>query len=349
MTDTEKNLAAFEREKIKDYPAPAVTERQAMGVYSIGTGMVVQPENMAQAVEFAKLMSQSKTAIRKAFRENVGMCLSITMQAMRWGMDPFMVANKSYVVNDQVAFEAQLVHSIVITRAPLQGRLRATYSGEGDSRSCTITGRLIGEEEPFVYTSPALKAITPKNSPLWKSDPDQQLFYRSVASWSRRFTPEVLLGVYSTDEVGAASRLGAPLEVESVAITSDMIVAQAETEVIQGAPTPHDEAEDDVVILEGDEAVDHVAKIIIDEHETSMDEIREEEPEAEPMYEWIPINGMSFGTNDAADWKRVFLETMDSPEMPLAEKKALFRKNLPTAAQVLTREEVMAVQKRNKL
>jgi hypothetical protein len=43
--------------------------------------------------------------------------------------------------------------------------------------------------------------IEAQNSPLWKNDPDQQLFYYSSRAFCRRHFPDVLLGVYSRDEL----------------------------------------------------------------------------------------------------------------------------------------------------
>lgn len=49
--------------------------------------------------------------------------------------------------------------------------------------------------------SPPLGQITVKNSPLWKTDPDQQLAYYTGRSWARRYAPEMLLGIYDVDEL----------------------------------------------------------------------------------------------------------------------------------------------------
>ncbi len=51
------------------------------------------------------------------------------------------------------------------------------------------------------YTSPKFVTINPKNSPLWKNDPDQQLFYFSVRSFARRHFPDVMMGIYTVDEM----------------------------------------------------------------------------------------------------------------------------------------------------
>ena len=53
----------------------------------------------------------------------------------------------------------------------------------------------------LIYSSPRVGQITPKNSPLWKSDPDQQLCYYSIRAWARRHMPGVLLGIYAVEEL----------------------------------------------------------------------------------------------------------------------------------------------------
>lgn len=159
--------------------------------------------SMLEVMEFAKLMATSMQAIPAVFRGNPGMCLGIVTQAIEWRMSPYAVINKAYVVNDRIGFESQLLHGVIEARAPLQKRLRCTYAGEGPTRACTVIGLFSGEDEPHEYTSPMLKDIKVKNSPLWTGDPDQQLFYFASRAWARKWAPDVILGVYTKEEIEA--------------------------------------------------------------------------------------------------------------------------------------------------
>jgi hypothetical protein len=58
------------------------------------------------------------------------------------------------------------------------------------------------------YTSPPRGRITPQNSPLWKTDPDQQQFYYSARALCRRHFPDVLLGIYARDELDDQPAIG---------------------------------------------------------------------------------------------------------------------------------------------
>lgn len=158
--------------------------------------------NMAQVMEFAKMIAISGVAVPKHLRGNPGACLGVTIQAIEWRMSPYAVANKSYSVNDRLAYEAQLIHAVVLSRAPIKGRPKIEYRNEGDKRRCKVSVELSDAPGQWVdYESPEIGKIPTKNSSLWKSDPDQQLFYFSARSLARRHFPDVILGVYAKDEI----------------------------------------------------------------------------------------------------------------------------------------------------
>jgi hypothetical protein len=157
-------------------------------------------QSMTELFEMAKLMAVAEKAVPKHLRGNPGACLAVCIQALEWRMSPFSVANKSYEVNDRIAYEAQLIVGVVNARAPLKERLRYKYEGEGADMRCTVSGVIKGETAPLEYTSPPLSSVK-KNSPLWTSDPQQQLGFYSARAWARRHCPETILGIYGDDEL----------------------------------------------------------------------------------------------------------------------------------------------------
>jgi hypothetical protein len=164
--------------------------------------------DLGQVMEFAKLMAVAGIAVPKHLRGSAGACAAVCIQAVEWRMSPFAVANKSYSVNDRLAYEAQLVQAVILQRAPIKGRIKVEYHGEGERRVCRVWAELRDEPGEIVeYVSPVFARITPKNSPLWKSDPDQQQFYYAVRALCRRHFPDVLLGVYAKDELEDAPRM----------------------------------------------------------------------------------------------------------------------------------------------
>lgn len=177
-------------------------DREAAGRLSISSengGMAFR--EMSEVLEFAKLMSLSLQAVPPHCRNQPGVCLGIAIQAIEWRMSPFAVACKSYVVNDRVSYESQLIHAVIEQRAPISSRLRHKFIGAGDKRQCVVWATAKEESEPLEYTSPEFRNITPKNSPLWKTKPDLQLFYNASRDWARMYFPDVIMGVYADDEL----------------------------------------------------------------------------------------------------------------------------------------------------
>jgi hypothetical protein len=160
---------------------------------------ILVPRNMGEAMEFAKMMAATRF-VPPHLRGNAGDCLAVVMFASRVEADPFAVASKTYFVNDRMAFEAQLVMALINTRAPLVGRLSIDWAGEGNNLVCTVTGKLRGDPQPKIVTQ-EIATITTKNSPLWKTSPRQQLGYLTARMWGRLHCPEVLLGIYTPDEI----------------------------------------------------------------------------------------------------------------------------------------------------
>ncbi|MBB3144885.1 hypothetical protein FHS21_001286 [Phyllobacterium trifolii] len=179
--------------------APRETSINSVSVSTGANGTSIAPQNLGEVVRFAEVMCKADIALPKHLRGNAGACMAVAMQALEWQMSPFAVASKSYEVGGRIAYEAQLIAAVVNTRSGIKGRLKYQFDGGGPTMTCTVTGIL--DDEECVYTSPAVGNITVKNSPLWKSEPQQQLGYFSARSWARRHCPEVLLGVYDRDEV----------------------------------------------------------------------------------------------------------------------------------------------------
>lgn len=187
-------LAAFDASTLK-----AMTTSSVMG-----DGMIAfLPRSMAEAMEFAKLMAASNF-VPPHLRGQRGDCLAVVLQSVRWNADPFAVANKTYFVNDRMAFEAQLVAAVVNTSNILNGRLQVSWQGTVGQRDfqCTVRGMIKGDSEVHELIQ-EIDTITTRNSPLWKQSQRIQLGYYTMRGWSRLFTPEVLLGIYTPDELEA--------------------------------------------------------------------------------------------------------------------------------------------------
>lgn len=178
---------------------------------TVGTAAAIfSPEGMNQLVRFAELMAQSKATVPAHLAGKPSDCLAVTMQAAQWGMNPFAVAQKTHVVNGTLGYEAQLVNAVVSSSNLLATRLNYRWDGDwskvngksdkSPDLKVTVWATLKGETDPRTLTI-SMQQAGVRNSPLWEQDPRQQLAYMCVKRWARLHAPDVLLGVYTPDEL----------------------------------------------------------------------------------------------------------------------------------------------------
>ena len=157
---------------------------------------------LGDVVGFAKLMATSGLAIPKHLRDNPGACMAITLDALHLKMSPYLLARQSYFVNDMLAYMSQVFSAAINTAPIMRKRPTVSFLGDGEDRVCRVVLHLIdGDQET---DSPKFSKITPKNSPLWKNDPDQQQSYYTKRAAARRHCPEILLGMMDVEEAQTA-------------------------------------------------------------------------------------------------------------------------------------------------
>lgn len=194
-----------------------------------GSGLRLNLNSFAELEKFSHFMAISKF-VPKHLRGAQADCLAVLLQSMRWNMDPFSVAQKTYFVNDVMAYEAQLVNAIILARAPIKNRPKITWDGEGENLTCTVSATFKGEDEPQVFTA-EIKPITTRNSPLWKQQPKQQLGYFATRAWARLYCPDIIQGVYTKEEIEDSSmHIGADNAIDVTADNS--VVMDMQTQIM---------------------------------------------------------------------------------------------------------------------
>ena len=189
-----------------------ITTEQAPNTIS-ASNAVFNVQALGQLTAFADLMAQSAVTVPKHLAGKPADCMAIVMQAMQWGMNPYAVAQKTHLVNGVLGYEAQLVNAVISSSSAIQGRFHYEYGGDWEKIAGQKDGRdelglfirvgaVLRGEADITWGEPIYLAdITTRNSPLWKTAPKQQIAYLAVKYWARLYCPEVILGVYSPDEV----------------------------------------------------------------------------------------------------------------------------------------------------
>lgn len=192
------------------------------------TAAIFSPDILDQLIRLAEIMANSRVTVPAHLAGNASDCLAVAMQARQWQMNPFAVAQKTFTVSGVLGYEAQLVNAVITTMAPTRDRLHYEWfgpwenvigkfcekmSGKGnkyaapdwtlnDESGCGVRvwATMKNETEPRVLEL-LLSQAQVRNSTLWASDPKQQLAYLAVKRWARLHCPDVILGVYTPDEL----------------------------------------------------------------------------------------------------------------------------------------------------
>lgn len=178
------------------------SEMQVIESNTIGsTAMMFGAGNFERAMQVANAMAEAKVSVPNHLRGSPGDCLAIVMQSSQWGMNPFAVAQKTHLVNGTLGYEAQLVNAVIQNSGAIKGRFHYEYQGENADVACRVGAVIAGENDITWGEWLWAKHVTTKNSPLWKTNPKQQLGYLQVKNWARQYCPGAILGVYTPDEL----------------------------------------------------------------------------------------------------------------------------------------------------
>ena len=188
-------------------PTYAIAESRSVSTQA----MVFDPETLANMQRMAEAMATARITVPKHLAGSPGDCLAIVMQAAQWQMNPFAVAQKTHVVNGALGYEAQLVNAVVSASSLLATRIQYAFEGDwkgcngkadkSEERAVVVSATLVNEQQPRTLRVSMAQVGEVRNSPLWVADPRQQLAYLATKRWARLHAPDVMLGVYSVDEL----------------------------------------------------------------------------------------------------------------------------------------------------
>lgn len=264
----------------------SVTEMNNQPSTMTASNAVFNPQALGQLTSFANLMADSSISVPAHFAGKPADCMAVVMQAMQWGMNPYAVAQKTHLINGVLGYEAQLVNAVISSSNAIVGRFHYEY--DGDWSKCTRTkeetvkrpakgggtydklervrgwtdedeiglsvrvGAILRGESEITWGEPVfISGVVVRNSPLWVSNPKQQIAYLAVKYWARLYCPEVILGVYTPDEVevrtereinpperpakASISDMATSSKPEKSALNSGAIEGELETKADRGA------------------------------------------------------------------------------------------------------------------
>jgi len=189
---------------------PAVSRPQERLIVHDPVG-VLDTARFEHLMRIAKVMACSSlipdSLTTKGTKENkkalepdqiLGNCFLVVNQAARWNADPFAVAQCVSVVRGKICYEGKLIAAIIA--AKLGVRLRFDWNDKpGDNFGIVVSGVIPGEDEIRAIEGTVGQWRT--DNEAWKKNPRNMLAYRGSREWGRLHAADIMLGVYSPDEL----------------------------------------------------------------------------------------------------------------------------------------------------
>jgi hypothetical protein len=105
----------------------ATTDNQTQKIDNVS--ILTNGELFNRLRTLSEVMANSGNFVPEHYRGKPDACMAVVMQAARWGMDPFAVAQKTFIVGNSgvLGYEAQLVNAVINTMAPTKVRGMGEY------------------------------------------------------------------------------------------------------------------------------------------------------------------------------------------------------------------------------
>jgi hypothetical protein len=154
--------------------------------------------------KMANMLAQSQI-VPTIFQGNASNCMIAIELSARMHSSPLMVMQNLYIVHGNPSFSAKFIIAM-INQSKEFSRLKFEFTGEGKTRSCTATATELATGEKLIGPKITWKMAedekwTTKSQSKWQTMPDVMFQYRAATFWARMYVPDMLMGMYTTDEV----------------------------------------------------------------------------------------------------------------------------------------------------
>jgi len=157
-----------------------------------------------EAQRMAKLLSLSQL-VPKEYQNNLPNSVIALEISQRIGASPMAVMQNLYIVHGKPGWSAQFIIATINSCGKFSP-LRYRLEGEGDNRSCVAyaiekeTGEIL-EGPAVTITMSKAEGWFQKNGSKWQTMPELMLRYRSASFFGKLYTPEILMGMQTAEEL----------------------------------------------------------------------------------------------------------------------------------------------------
>lgn len=191
----------------KNEIAVAETRRnEVQTVKAGGLNVFSDAQNFETALRMADCLSKS-TVVPKDYQNNTGNCMIAIEMASRINTSPIMVMQNLYIVNGRPAWSSQWIIAMINSSRRYKTELQFTFGNaeEDGGLSCQAWAedyaghKVVGPK--ITMNMANSEGWVSKNGSKWKTMPQVMIQYRAASFFGRMNCPDMIMGIYSKDEV----------------------------------------------------------------------------------------------------------------------------------------------------
>lgn len=186
-----------------------VSEQRQGAVSTVKTGglnVFSDAQNFETALRMADCLSKS-TVVPKDYQGNTGNCMIAIEMASRINTSPMMVMQNLYIVNGRPAWSSQWIIAMINSSRRYKTELQFEFGNakEDGGLSCQAWAedyaghRVVGPKITMNMAND--EGWTQKNGSKWKTMPQVMIQYRAASFFGRMNCPDMIMGIYSQEEV----------------------------------------------------------------------------------------------------------------------------------------------------
>lgn len=179
-------------------------EKRELKDVNLGVNIFSGSNEFSLALKMANALSSS-TIVPKDYQGNIGNALIALEMSNRLGTSPLMVMQNLYIVNGRPAWSSQYIIAMINSSKKYKTELQYCFEGQGDSLSCYafVEDHAGHEVKGPTITMEMAKAEgwVGKTGSKWKTMPEVMIRYRAASFFGRLNCPDMIMGIYSTEEV----------------------------------------------------------------------------------------------------------------------------------------------------
>lgn len=186
-----------------------VSEQKQNAVQTVKTGglnVFSDAQNFETALRMADCLSKS-TVVPKDYQNNTGNCMIAIEMASRINTSPMMVMQNLYIVNGRPAWSSQWIIAMINSSRRYKTELQFEFGHDAadGGLSCRAWAedwnghKVLGPK--ITMTMANSEGWVNKNGSKWKTMPDVMIQYRAASFFGRMNCPDMIMGIYSQEEV----------------------------------------------------------------------------------------------------------------------------------------------------